>query len=101
MATTLTTSVVVPIAKVEGSANCGNLKPINIFLVTEKISESIVYEILPNHIKEGGLLSKQQPGFRGQHNTETALQLVIVDWLRAIDRGEEVVVVFLDYKRDF
>lgn len=97
----LKTSVVVPIAKVKGSAKCSELRPINTLPIVEKLTESVVHETLMKYITENELLTECQSGFREQHSTETALQLVIEDWMRALNRGEGVVAVFLDYRRAF
>lgn len=81
----LKTSEVVPIAKVKGSSKCNELRPINTLPVIEKITETIVYETLLEHIRKYKTLTEHQSGFREQHSTESVLQLVMDDWLEAID----------------
>lgn len=101
MPKSLKTSVIVPIAKIKGSVNCNDFRPINTLPVIEKVIETVVHETLLKYISENRLLTKHQSGFREKHSTESALQLVIENWVRAMDRGEGVLAVFLDYKRAF
>lgn len=97
----LKTSTVVPIPKVKGSNKCSDQRPVNNLQLTEKVIESVVYTTLLGYIKDNDFMTESQSGFREQHSTETALQLVIDDWLRARDRDEGIVAVFLDYRRAF
>ena len=48
-----------------------------------------------------GLISDQQFGFLPGRSTLTQLLSVTDEWVRAIDRGERVAAVFLDFYRAF
>ena len=92
---------IVPMQKVKGSAKCYNLKPIKTLPIIEKVIKSVVYETLMNYVNDEDLLSQCQSGFSEEHCTESALQLVISEWIRIKDRGEGVIAAYLDYRRVF
>lgn len=97
----LKTSKVSAIPKVKGSRSHIDLRPVNNLQIIEKIIEAVFYKLLINHVNSFNLLNECQSGFRRQHSTETAVQFVVEDWRRALDGGEGVVAVFLDFKRAF
>jgi len=91
----------VPITKVKGSAKSVDLRPINILPVIEKLtdSQSVVFETMMI-TNEQEILTEWQSSFREKHSTETALQLVLENWMRAKDTREREGV-FLDYRSAF
>lgn len=67
----------------------------------EKIIEKIVKNQLVQYIEDNNLISPYQSAFRSNYSCETTLNLVIDDWKKASDQGEQIVIVFLDLKRAF
>lgn len=67
----------------------------------EKIIERIVKNQLVQYIEDNNLISPYQSAFRSNYSCESTLNLVIDDWKRANDQGEQIVIVFLDLKRAF
>ena len=47
------------------------------------------------------LLHASQSGFRSHHSCHTALLKLIDQWLKAIDDGEIIGIIFLDFKKAF
>lgn len=94
-------SVVIPIRKVNKTMLCEEFRPVNTLPTVEKILEKVIYGQLERHIRENNILSKFQSGFREKYSCETALQCVITEWKECRDRGDAVVVVFLDLRRAF
>jgi hypothetical protein len=95
-------STVVPIQKVRGSNKCADLRPINMLPIAEKILEEAVITQLKEFVKTENILVPEQSGFREKHSTETAIQLVLSNWMEATDDGETIIAaVFLDFKRAF
>ena len=58
-----------------------------------------------NHLYEflscNDLLSSRQSDFRRNHSCETALNLIIDDWLNSIHDGDMVEVMFIDFCKAF
>lgn len=94
-------STIVPIPKVANSDRAADFRPVNMLSCVEKVLERVVYEQLIQFIEGNNLLNDVQSGFRCGRGCETALQLVVDDWKRCLDRREIVCAVFLDLQRAF
>ena len=90
-----------PIPKGNNPTGVGDLRPITILPVMSKILERIVFEQLRVHLEAYNILPVNQSGFRSGHSCTTALLAVIDDVLRAVDDGEAVVLVLLDFSKAF
>ena len=64
-----------------------------------KILERIASSQLRAYLDEYKLLPEMQSAYRQFHSTETALIKVFNDVLLAVDKGQEAVVVLLDFFR--
>ena len=60
-----------------------------------------MHDCLSAYLNENNLLHKTQSGFRSQHSCETALVHMIDSWLNAMDNGQMVGVVLVDFKKAF
>lgn len=94
-------SCIIPIQKIPGTVKCEEHRPINTLPTLEKLIEYDVKNQLQDYIDNNNLLVPEQSGFRVAHSCETALNLVISDWQESRERGESIVIVFLDLKRAF
>jgi exonuclease III len=94
-------STVVPIQKISRADNVSDFRPINMLPIVEKALEQIVLVQMREFVEKSECLSWRQSGFREKHSTETAIQLVIADWMEAIDERKVIGVIFLDLKRAF
>ena len=61
----------------------------------------LLERVVASQLKSDGLFSDAQSAYRQYHSTETALLRVINDLLLALDRGDEAVLVLLDYSAAF
>lgn len=95
------TSHVIPIPKINNTQNASEFRPINTLPNDEKILEIIVKKQLIYYIEKNNLLSNYQSAFRNNFSCETALNYVISDWHKAIDKNEKVIIIALDLKRAF
>ena len=60
-----------------------------------------MHDCLSAYLNENNLLHKTQSGFQSQHSCETALVHMIDSWLNAMDNGQMVGVVLVDFKKAF
>ena len=60
-----------------------------------------MHDCLSVYLNENNLLDRTQSGFRSQHSCETALMHMIDSWLNAMDNGELVGIVLVDFKKAF
>ncbi len=67
----------------------------------EKLLETIVKDQLVEYMEKNNLLTKWQSGYRRRHSCETALNLVVSNWKKLLDKRLSVIAVFLDMKRAF
>ena len=63
--------------------------------------ERIVTAQLKFYFQENGLFSPAQSAYRHHHSTETALLYVTNEVLLSLDRGDEVVLILLDFSSAF
>ena len=97
----LKNSTVIPIAKVVNTTKCEEFRPVNTVPQFEKVIELAVKNQLIKFCDKKSVIVPNQSGFRNQHSCESVIINVCDKWLRAIDRDEVVVAVFLDFRRAF
>ena len=90
-----------PLHKQGPSDDINNYRPISILPVLSKILERHVSDCLLHYLNENNLLHKTQSGFRSQHSCETALTHMIDSWLEALDHGQMVGLVLVDFNKAF
>ena len=66
-----------------------------------KIIEKHAHDSLLKFLEEYKLLHSTQSGFRPNHSCETALVKMIDNWLQALDKGDLVGVIFIDFQKAF
>ncbi|MEW8547257.1 MAG: reverse transcriptase family protein [Candidatus Thiodiazotropha sp.] len=90
-----------PLYKNGSHDDVNNYRPISILPILSKVLEKHVHECLSNFLHEHNLLHKTQSGFRSHHSCETALIHMIDSWLDAMDNGNMVGVVLVDFQKAF
>ena len=90
-----------PLHKGGPSNDPNNFRPISILPVLSKLFEKHVHEGLINFLEKYKLLHDTQSGFRRNHSCETALIHMVEKWLKALDNGELVGVIFVDFRKAF
>jgi hypothetical protein len=78
-----------------------NYRPVSILPVFSKLFERLMYDRLMNFSTANNLLYKYQFGFRCNYSTSMALVTLVDKIMSAIDNGNMVVGVFLDFQKAF
>lgn len=94
-------STVIPVPKISKPVKPEDLRPINLLPVVDKIIEILVHEHLTDYLSKQNILYANQSGFRCNHSTESACQLVCNMWKKDMDDGKIIISVFIDLKRAF
>ena len=93
------------IPKLKGSScdsdNLKNYRPIANLKFFAKILEKMAAHQLQEYLGKSDLHAKFQSGYRSFHSVETALLRVTNDILLSLDRGEEVMLILLDFSSAF
>ena len=89
----------VPIYKSGNKHIFSNYRPISVLPVSSKLLEKLMYNRLMNFITNNKLLYKHQFGFQKGRSTYMALILLIDKITEALDKGDCVVGIYLDFPR--
>ena len=79
----------------------GNYRPVSLTSVVCKVLEGFVRDVLNSHFKEHNLLSDHQYGFCSGRSCSTQLLTTIQDWMKLIEEGKPVDVIYLDLQKAF
>jgi hypothetical protein len=94
-------ATVTPIFKKGTRTDPGNYRPVSLTCVSCKLLESIVRDSIVEHMKENSLYAKCQHGFRSHRSCITQLLEVMEDFTKALDEGEWIDVLYLDFRKAF
>ena len=92
---------VIPIFKSGVTNIFSNYRPVSVLPLFSKILERLMYNRLLLFINEHGLLYKFQFGFRTLHSPNLALILLVDKISQALESGEYVLGLFLDFSKAF
>ncbi|MEW8548507.1 MAG: reverse transcriptase family protein, partial [Candidatus Thiodiazotropha sp.] len=90
-----------PLHKAGPANDLNNFRPISILPVLSKLFEKHAHDSLMKFLEKYNLLYETQSGFRPNHSCETALVYMIDKWLKALDKGELVGVILVDFRKAF
>ena len=92
---------VVPIFKTNDEIIFSNYRPVSVLPVLSKLIERLMYNRLIQYINENKLLYKYQFGFQTGKSTHMTLIVLLDKISEALERGECVIGVFLDFSKAF
>ena len=92
---------VVPIYKSDDRRLINNYRPVSVLQCFSKILEKLMYNRIPILIHKHSLLSEYQFGFRQKRSTNQALIVLLDKLTAALDKGDIVLGVFLDFSKAF
>ena len=92
---------VIPLYKSRNQMSVNNFRPVSVLPVFSKIYEKVVYKRLYDYIVLHNILYDNQFGFREKHSSYMALITLINHLSEALERGEAVIGLFLDFSKAF
>ena len=92
---------VIPLHKADSTSVYTNYRPVSVLTCFSKVFEILMYDRLISFVIKHSLLYKYQFGFRKDHSTIFAI-LSLVDFIsKALEKGEYVIGIFLDFSKAF
>ena len=92
---------VIPLFKSGDKCVFSNYRPVSVLPLFSKILERLMYNRLLDFINKHNLLYKYQFGFRKQHSPNLALIILVDKISEALDKGDFVLGLFLDFSKAF
>ena len=92
---------VIPLFKAGDDMIFNNYRPVSILPIFSKILERIMYNRLLDYMDKLNILNNNQFGFRKHHSAAMALVCLVDKISRAIENGETVLGLFLDFSKAF
>jgi len=95
------TSIITPLFKKGTASDPNNYRPVAITSIFSKLMERVIVSQTSNHLKELGLISKEQHGFLKSRSTSTNLMESISDWTVNFSSHSATDVAYIDFARAF
>ena len=92
---------VVPIFKSGDDALFTNYRPVSVLPIFSKVLERLVYNRLIAFLDKYKVIYEYQFGFRKKYSTHLALISLIDKLSSAMDQGDKVIGIFLDFSKAF
>ena len=92
---------VLPLFKSGDSMLFNNYRPVSLLCTLSKVFEKVMYSRLHSFLQEQNILINNQFGFRRLHSSYMALMFMMDKITNAIDNGDYVIGIFLDFSKAF
>jgi hypothetical protein len=92
---------VIPLFKSGDPMVFSNYRPVSVLPLFSKILERLMYNRLLSFVNKYDLLYKYQFGFRPKHSPELALVCLVEKISNALENGDYVLGLFLDFSKAF
>jgi hypothetical protein len=92
---------VTPIFKKGDHSKPANYRPISLTSVCCKLLEHVIHSQIMAHFERNNILSDAQHSFRKRRSTESQLILTLQDLTQALDDGEQIDAILLDFSKAF
>ena len=79
----------------------GNYRPVSLTSVPCKVLESIIRDVIVDHMTLGKLYTECQHGFRQHRSCITQLLQVMNYFTNLLDKGENIDIIYLDFRKAF
>ena len=78
-----------------------NYRPVSLTSIIGKCLEKIVREKIIEFMKDNSLFSNRQYGFISGRSTQLQLLEVLDKWTEALDEGQSIDCIYMDYAKAF
>ena len=92
---------VLPLYKSGDPMLFNNYRPVSLLCILSKVFEKVMYSWLLNFLYHYKVLISNQFGFRKSHYSYMALMVTINELRIALENGDYVIGIFLDYSKAF
>nr|VZI39668.1 unnamed protein product [Spirometra erinaceieuropaei] len=92
---------ITPLYKGGSRVTANNYRPVGLTSICCKIMEKIIKQRLMQFLEQNHLLSDFQQGFRKGRSCVKNLLYCLEHWTRAVDRGDMVHAIYIDFKKAF
>ena len=92
---------IIPLHKGGCKEDPNNYRPISLLPTLSKLIERHIANQMTEYFQTTNILNERQSGFRQHHSCQTALIRLVDSWLTAMDEGNVIGTVFLDFKKAF
>ena len=92
---------VLPLFKSGDSMLFNNYHPVSLLCTLSKVFEKVMYSRLLNFLEKHNIIVKNQFGFRRLHSSYMALMFMMGKITAAMDNGDYVIGIFLDFSKAF
>ena len=92
---------VLPLYKAEDPMYFNHYRPVSLLTILSKVFERLMYDRLFKFLDRLSILYKHQFGFRQNHSTHMALLSLTNRLTNAVEDGEYVIGIFLDFSKAF
>ena len=90
-----------PLYKADDVFAFNNYRPVSLLCILSKVFEKVMYNRLIDFLETYKILVKFQFGFRKFHSTYMALMTLMDKLITALENGEHVIGIFLDFSKAF
>ena len=92
---------VLPLFKADDSMKFNNYRPVSLLSIFSKIYEKAMYNRLMDFLETHKILYEKQFGFRKHHSSYMAHMILVDNLIKAIENGDYIIGVFLDFSKAF
>ena len=90
---------VLPLYKADDPMHFNNYRPVSLLNILSKVFEKNMYSRLISFLNLHRILLSFQFGFRKNHSTYMALLILINKLTKALENGEFIIGIFLDFSK--
>ena len=94
-------ATVIPLHKKDSKNLTNNYRPVSLISIVARVFERVVFKHIYNHLHDNFLLSPNQSGFLPGRSSVTQLLEICDIMCKALDKGTEIRVIFLDISKTF